>query len=83
MTSLGLEDMEHLFRRCPISIEYWNKIKGRRWISLNYDMPLTDWILENLNSKQSMESGLPWYTIFSVMLWQTWKDKNEKIFNNK
>lgn len=57
---------------------------GNRLWRVRFDIPLTDWISFHLKSKRNIASGneLPWSSIFCVTLWQIWKDRNRKGFDN-
>lgn len=80
----GTEDLDHLFRRCNKSFELWGHIMGSRLWRDRFDSPVSEWISFHLKSKRHATSGKerPWNTVFCATLWQIWKDRNRKSFDN-
>lgn len=82
--SFGSEDIDHLFRRCAKSKELWGHIlKSRLWREKE-DRPMPEWILLHSISKNVVVCGepLPWSILFCATIWQIWKDRNRKSFDN-
>lgn len=78
------EDSNHLFHVCSKAEEFWHCLRSISWFNESLDKPLLDWILSNAKSKASfhLDTQLPWSTVFIVSLWQIWKARNEKCFDN-
>lgn len=79
------EDLNHLFRGCYKSIELWNTLNVTHLIRVGFESPVKDWITLQLKKKRSISScisDLHWNTLFLTSLWQIWKDRNKKSFDN-
>lgn len=42
--------------------------------------PWLDWLISNSRNKTHFNAQTTWYTIFVVCLWQIWKNRNQKKF---
>lgn len=92
MTSLDLcprcnnspEILQHLFRDCPKAIATWDKLPSGHLMRKNFGSTTMEWVSHNLKKKRLLNTGtsIPWNTLFCTALWQIWKDRNRKSFDN-
>lgn len=82
--NLSQENLGHLFRDCPKAIELWDKIPSGRLMRTGFNNSTSDWISTNLKRKRILRMGIeiPWNTMFCTTIWQIWKDRNRKSFDN-
>lgn len=78
------ETIDHLFRKCCKASTLWAKVRDFRWVRRNWNIPFKDWFLRNLKSSKSYgyAQDIPWFIAFATTLWQIWKDRNKKSFDN-
>lgn len=74
------EDMDHLLRGCIVSKNIWTNIAGLQWVLTINHLNLVDWIRKNLKSHKRRDPH--WCCVFVVTLWQIWKDRKKKVFDN-
>lgn len=75
------EDSSHLLRECPCAKAIWTEIKGLRWWEEGCNLPLAEWVANNLKNK-NVFLDVKWYRFFSATLWQIWKIRNLMVFEN-
>lgn len=82
--NLEIEDINHLFRGCPKAKDFWSLFRSSQWLSKDLDCPILDWITRNLKSTKisGIGNNIPWSCIFLAIIWQIWKDRNRKSFDN-
>lgn len=78
------ENINHLFRECNKAKELCNCIPFGCLMRGNMDNPYKEWIPQNLRRNRVVgnESKIPWHMVFVTALWQIWKDRNKKSFEN-
>lgn len=75
-----VENIEHLLRDCYSSRILWTNLKGRHWFDMESQYNLIDWLTKNLRFPISMDPS--WSLLFAVTIWQLWKERNRKVFDN-
>ncbi|KAL7265055.1 hypothetical protein ACSBR1_002914 [Camellia fascicularis] len=73
------KDIDHIFGDCPKAVIIWSSMGCLEWLSKDRHIPLTTWLESNLKNKPS---SILDPTLFAVILWQIWKDRNKKVFDN-
>lgn len=78
------ETINHLFRDCPKVIPLWDKFHMGRTMREGFESSTNDWISHNLKRSKiiRMTNEIPWNLLFCAILWQIWKDRNRKSFDN-
>ncbi|KAI8550987.1 hypothetical protein RHMOL_Rhmol06G0149600 [Rhododendron molle] len=78
------ENISHLFRECIKAKELWRYIPSSHLLRGDLDTPIQDWISLNMKSNRPAGYGnnIPWHILFITTLWQLWKDRNKKSFDN-
>lgn len=82
--NLAQENLDHLFRGCPKVFDLWDKIPSGRLMRGGFINSTSDWISANLKKKKILHMGMDiaWNILFGITLWQIWKDRNRKSFDN-
>ncbi|KAK0586532.1 hypothetical protein LWI29_008529 [Acer saccharum] len=75
------EDVDHVFRGCPASIQIWESVHTGVTKTSDYQTVWDDWLHNNLNCNNLALGKFPNYLLFSVSLWFLWKWRCEFIFN--
>lgn len=48
-----------------------------------FSLPMKDWIIWNLQDKGNFTSDVvEWQSLFGMLCWQLWKNRNEAVFSN-
>ncbi|KAH7860326.1 hypothetical protein Vadar_012160 [Vaccinium darrowii] len=78
------ESLSHLFRECPKAVAIWDMIPLGQVMREGIGNSISDWISTNLRKKKFLSIGtlIPWNILFCAALWQIWKDRNKKSFDN-
>lgn len=78
------EKLDHLFRNCPKAASLWDKFPSGRFMKEGFENSTFDWITYNLKKSKILHVGtkIPWNIFFCTILWQIWKDRNKKSFDN-
>ncbi|KAK5843694.1 hypothetical protein PVK06_006152 [Gossypium arboreum] len=79
-----LENVDHIFRWCPFVAGIWECIGRQFGVQFGDKHELVDWLFTNINKKiRVSHHGCNWNSLFSLLLWSTWKARNDFIFNAK
>lgn len=78
------ETINHLFRDCPKAIQLWDKFQTGRAMRTGFESSTFDWVSHNLKRSRilHLNKDIPWNTLFCTILWQIWKDRNKKSFDD-
>ncbi|KAI8563661.1 hypothetical protein RHMOL_Rhmol03G0126400 [Rhododendron molle] len=78
------ESISHLFRECTKAKEIWSTIPSSHLMRGSVETPVQEWVSHNLRCNKSLENGydISWHILFVTSLWQIWKDRNKKSFDN-
>ncbi|KAK8506642.1 hypothetical protein V6N12_073595 [Hibiscus sabdariffa] len=75
------EDMDHIFRRCPVACSVWDTLIRADKKGEIYSMDFKRWLFVNLsNSRGFCRDHVHWDILFGSLLWCLWKKRNEWIF---
>ncbi|KAK8565657.1 hypothetical protein V6N12_059212 [Hibiscus sabdariffa] len=78
----NLEDIDHIFRRCPVAVTLWNSLLHSDHLPEFYSLPIKAWLLANLSSSRTFATADPhWDLFFGSILWGLWPHRNDMIFN--
>lgn len=79
------EDLDHLFRGCLKVMGLWALFRKGCWLRDGLESPVSDWKSHNLKIKRisGILSDVSWSLLFAVSLWQIWKDRNWKSFDDR
>ncbi|KAG5529761.1 hypothetical protein RHGRI_030220 [Rhododendron griersonianum] len=80
----GPEDINHLFRTCLKAVDTWRATACGQSMRGNLNVPLMDWFGQNLRKTKliGVSYKIPWNILFISTIWQIWKDRNRKSFDN-
>ncbi|XP_038688673.1 uncharacterized protein LOC119987842 [Tripterygium wilfordii] len=78
-----IEDVDHLFRRCPMAVHIWNLLMPPVEIRCQNLMGFQDWLSYNLCKNSVTDLGASWDTMFVVAIWSIWRSRNDMVFNDK
>lgn len=76
------EDLLHLFWDCTYARNIWKIVRNDQWQREAESTTFENWIVSNLKDNKQEFRGIPWKTWFAALLWQIWKDRNNKVFAN-
>lgn len=78
------ENLDHLFKDCPKAIELWDSVPSGQQMRRGLGDSTAFWISSNLKKGKLLQLGnsIPWNLLFCTTLWQIWKDRNRKSFDN-
>lgn len=76
------ESVDHLFIHCPFSWKIWSW-----WLNIWHVAWVTPSSIKDLLSSWSPPCSKPffkkvWWAILYIIIWSTWKERNERVFNN-
>ncbi|KAK8532502.1 hypothetical protein V6N12_053942 [Hibiscus sabdariffa] len=77
----GVEDVEHILRRCPKARLTWASMLSPTNLHGLAPLNLQDWIAANLGSSSSFTFEEDWPSYFAVTCWQLWKRRCSLLFN--
>lgn len=77
------ESLCHLFRDCRWVVHGWNRVLYREVVNEFFSLLFSTWIRSNLLNLSVFASDLEWSSFFAILLWSTWKWRNEWVFNGK
>lgn len=75
------ESIEHLFRECPIAINFWRKLGIPQSKRATFRTSFKEWVRVNCLAYEKHSMNIPWRFIFPQALWLLWKQRNEAVFN--
>ncbi|KAG4133043.1 hypothetical protein ERO13_D08G070733v2, partial [Gossypium hirsutum] len=77
----GTEDILHALKDCPTTKDIWKLIvPATRW-SQFFSGSLLEWIRTNLETHgQITRHEVLWPTLFGIILWRLWKNRNLFVF---
>ena len=78
------ESILHALRDCPWAKAIWNHL-GRVEVDQDFwSSELPDWLSRNGNQRStSVTMNPPWKTLFSFVIWNIWKSRNNFILQRK
>lgn len=77
------EDRTHLLRECDKAKEIWLLSPVSHWRVNSLECQTQDWLCSNLKKKgKYLGNTISQSSIFAITLWQIWKDRNKKSFDN-
>ncbi|XP_039010716.1 uncharacterized protein LOC120139621 [Hibiscus syriacus] len=82
----GVDDESdiQIFRNCKASKDLWTAIVHHQNLRGFFDLPLENWLLQNLTANQLLiGTATPWKFHFSSLLWKVWKRRNSTIFEGE
>ena len=73
----NIEDIDHVFKLCPLAVSTWEKILPADMKSAFLSSDIISWL------QQSLLTALPssWKVGFLVTCWKLWAARNNRIFN--
>ncbi|KAK8542408.1 hypothetical protein V6N12_015005 [Hibiscus sabdariffa] len=76
------KDIDHLFRKCPISVLCWSAVVKADKLDEFLSMPVHEWVLRNLSDNSYFAFvGINWDVLFGSILWNIWCNRNTVIFD--
>lgn len=83
LCNVGLQTGIHTFCDCTIAKAIRQIVVPRHDQLIFFSLPLKDWVVWNLQDKGSLNCGeVEWKTLFGVLCWQLWKNRNATLFSN-
>ncbi|KAK9010915.1 hypothetical protein V6N11_043782 [Hibiscus sabdariffa] len=77
------EDMDHIFRRCPVAYSIWDMLIRADKKEEFYLMDFKRWFFVNLSNIGGFSRDqVHWDILFGSLLWCLWKKRNEWIFGD-
>ncbi|KAK9019411.1 hypothetical protein V6N11_053935 [Hibiscus sabdariffa] len=76
-----VESILHTLRDCVYLRQYWRRIVPQAFLNTFFSSSVQGWLRQNLHSNILFCTNLPWKLVFSSILWHTWKNRNEAVFN--
>ncbi|KAH1131232.1 hypothetical protein J1N35_002610 [Gossypium stocksii] len=81
MCQYEAEDNLHVLRECPVAKDMWKLIVSEASWSQFFSNNLLEWVKTNLgNHGRLPRHGVPWSTLFGILAWRIWKNKNLFVF---
>uniref|UniRef100_J3M7K7 Histone H2A/H2B/H3 domain-containing protein n=1 Tax=Oryza brachyantha TaxID=4533 RepID=J3M7K7_ORYBR len=81
----NLETAQHLFKDCPTTKTIWREILRKikcANIDMNSTMQLDDWWTNAVSAQpKDLKGGTK--TIITLISWEIWKERNNRVFNRK
>lgn len=77
------ESIEHLFRECPIAIQFWRKLGIPKSKKATFRASFSEWIRANCLGYEEHTLNIPWKFIFPQAIWLLWKQRNAGIFRKE
>ncbi|KAK8537488.1 hypothetical protein V6N12_043650 [Hibiscus sabdariffa] len=62
-------------------LQYWRRIVPQTLLNTFFSSSVQGWLRQNLHSNIMFRTNLPWKLVFSSILWHTWKNRNDAVFN--
>lgn len=79
----GLEDFDHIFRKCEEAVKVWRGLQTNRQGTMNERMSIDVWLPKNISQIRHNGPNVEWRIIFANTIWWLWKWRNELVFKNK
>ncbi|XP_071928207.1 uncharacterized protein [Coffea arabica] len=77
----GIETVEHLFFQCRIAKEKWH-LAQLHWDGIEDQREEFKKWWSSLTEAKCSSEGMEHITLIANILWQTWKARNDRMFNN-
>ncbi|KAL4353155.1 hypothetical protein GQ457_06G030220 [Hibiscus cannabinus] len=74
------ESILHTLRDCSFFRQIWKNVVPQSLLSSFFSASVKDWLRQNLCSNILLCNSLPWKFVFALILWQSWKNRNDAVF---
>ncbi|KAL4369386.1 hypothetical protein GQ457_05G024870 [Hibiscus cannabinus] len=74
------ESILHTLRDCMLFRHIWKNIVPQSLLNTFFSASVKDWLRQNLCSNIMFCNSLPWKLVFTSILWQSWKNRNDVVF---
>ncbi|KAK4273715.1 hypothetical protein QN277_017054 [Acacia crassicarpa] len=81
--NMGQENLLHVIRDCPETLELWRQIVPRSLWRTFSSLTLDSWMRWNLNYRVGSKQEEDWKQVFAITCWWLWRRRNSTIFENK
>ncbi|CAH1440248.1 unnamed protein product [Lactuca virosa] len=79
----GMESTDHMLLKCPFAVEIWNQIWDWCGITPNKFSCLKEMLTYTTMIGQCPKRTTTLLSIISGAIWGIWKERNDRIINNK
>ncbi|KAA3478810.1 Beta-glucosidase 46 [Gossypium australe] len=77
------EDMIHVLRDCPTAKDVWMHVIPNKLMHRFFSDSFQNWFSTNLSCHEKLQdSGVTWSSLFGLITWRIWKNRNLFIFQN-
>lgn len=75
------EDILHVLRACTTAKEIWTLVVPMHQQTRFFSDPFHSWFSTNLSNPLDLQvHGIPWASLFGLIAWRIWKNRNLLIF---
>ncbi|KAK8979225.1 hypothetical protein V6N11_009433 [Hibiscus sabdariffa] len=78
-----VEDADHVLRHCQVAKVIWSILIKPEKLNDFFDLPFLQWFGLNMMQRGDFaRDRTDWDLIFSAILWNIWRQRNDRVFNN-